>query len=327
MAIVFASAASSACSLVAGFQTLNEGASDAGAPSLPGAPGTPPSVAPTSDAGLGAVSSEDAGDSGGAASTADAGADASEAGPFTPASLGAGLVVWLDASKGVTQAAGKVSRWADQSGQGNDAAQALAARQPSVHPGALAKKPTIAFDGVASGLGLADAASLRWGLEDYTIEIVAGYTNTPSTDDVVGYGALWTKGTPAYPYPGVALFGNSIAGAATSNLLVQVKSPDDTPRGWVNSKADGLNDGTFRVYGTRRVGQTKLEARVDGAITAATIGPVDVSTGGQPVFIGSRDGSLQLLHGEIAEIVAYRGALSDADIATLEAYLRTKYTP
>ncbi len=324
MVLVLASAASSACSLVAGFQTLNEGASDAGAPSDPAAT---PGAAPVSEAGAPAVSAEDAGDSGGGAAATEAGPDATEPGPFTPASLGAGLVVWLDASRGVTQAAGKVSLWADQSGRGNDAAQTVTARQPSVHPGALAKKPTIAFDGAASGLALADAASLRWGLDDYTIEIVAEYTNTPSTDDVVGYGALWTKGTPAYPYPGVALFANSIAGSATSNLLVQVKTPDDTPRGWVNSKADGLNDGTFRVYGTRRVGQTTLEARVDGAITAATIAAVDVSTGGQPVFIGSRDGSLQLLHGEIAEIVAYRGALSDADIATLEAYLRTKYTP
>src|SRR5207244_13450674 len=113
------------------------------------------------------------------------------------------------------------------------------------------------------------------------------------------------KGTPAFPYPGVALFGNSVAGAsASSNLLAQVKTPDDTPRGWVNSKADGLNDGAFRVYGTRRIGQTTLEARVDGAVTVATIAAVDVSTGGQPVWIGSREGSLQLLHGEIAEIVA-----------------------
>ena len=227
----------------------------------------------------------------------------------------------------MTLAAGKVAAWADQSGNGNDATQPVATRQPSVHRAGLAKRDTLAFDGVGSGLGIADAASLRWGLDDYTIAVVAEYKNVPSTNDVSAYGALWTKGNPAYPFPGVALFANSIAGTPISSLLVQVKTPDDTPRGWVNSKADGLNDGTFRVLGTRRVGQTTLEARVDGAVTTATIAAVDVSTGGQPVWIGSRDGAIQLLHGDIAEVVAYRGALSDADVATLEAYLRTKYTP
>ena len=314
-------ALSGGCALVAGYQTLSEGSAPAGDVGDAGA-------LVDGGAALGADGGA-ASDGGGWATdaAADGAASAADAGPFTPASLGAGLVVWLEASHGVTQTAGKVSSWGDQSGHANAAVQTIAAQQPTVHPAGVAKRTTLAFDGVASGLSIADAASLRWGLDDYTIEIVASYTNTPSTDDVAGYGALWTKGTPAYPFPGVALFGNTIAGTPGSNLLAQVKTPDDTPRGWVNSKADGLNDGTFRVFGTRRVGQTRLEARVDGAVTTATVAAVDVSTGGQPVWIGSREGSLQLLHGEIAEIVAYRGALQDADVATLEAYLRDKYMP
>ena len=49
---------------------------------------------------------------------------------FTPAALGSRLVVWLDAARGVTGS--PVSSWADQSGTGNNAAQALAGSQPAL---------------------------------------------------------------------------------------------------------------------------------------------------------------------------------------------------
>jgi hypothetical protein len=53
------------------------------------------------------------------------------AGSFLPTSL-SGCVLWLRSDMGVTQASGSVSKWADQSGQGNDCIQNTGANQPSV---------------------------------------------------------------------------------------------------------------------------------------------------------------------------------------------------
>lgn len=66
----------------------------------------------------------------------------------------AGLQLWLKADAGVTLDGSTVSRWADQSGNGNDAIQMDAPRQPLFVKGGLNGKPTIHFDGFDDKLGL-----------------------------------------------------------------------------------------------------------------------------------------------------------------------------
>ena len=68
----------------------------------------------------------------------------------------AGLRLWLRADQGVTAGAGgKVSAWADQSGQGHTAAQAAAAAQPLFVPAVLNGKPALRFNGAGQFLTLA----------------------------------------------------------------------------------------------------------------------------------------------------------------------------
>lgn len=52
-------------------------------------------------------------------------------GPFQPNHLG-GAILWLRADLGIVSSGGALSRWADQSGNANDALQATAANQPAV---------------------------------------------------------------------------------------------------------------------------------------------------------------------------------------------------
>ena len=75
--------------------------------------------------------------------------------PYDPA-------LWLDASDAasVTESGGKVSTWADKSGNGHDYAQATAGNQPALVADAVNAKPGISFDGADDFLG----ASSRLGL-------------------------------------------------------------------------------------------------------------------------------------------------------------------
>jgi hypothetical protein len=57
-------------------------------------------------------------------------------------------VLLLDANLGVTESGGKVSAWADQSGNGNDVAQADSDKQPTLVADGVNGEPVLRFDGV-----------------------------------------------------------------------------------------------------------------------------------------------------------------------------------
>lgn len=65
-----------------------------------------------------------------------------------------GLQLWLKSDAGVTLNGSHVSRWADQSGNGNDAVQQTVYRQPLLRGNALNGKPVLHFDGFDDRLGL-----------------------------------------------------------------------------------------------------------------------------------------------------------------------------
>ena len=65
-----------------------------------------------------------------------------------------GLQLWLKADAGVTLNGSNVSKWADQSGNNNDAIERDGDRQPLLVRDGLNGKPTIRFDGINDRLGL-----------------------------------------------------------------------------------------------------------------------------------------------------------------------------
>lgn len=69
--------------------------------------------------------------------------------PATPLSIfGASLIVWARADIGIATVSGKVSAWADQSGNGNNFAQATAGNRPAFNTAPLNGKPTVRFSSV-----------------------------------------------------------------------------------------------------------------------------------------------------------------------------------
>jgi hypothetical protein len=249
----------------------------------------------------------------------DTGVPESDAGTWTPAQL-PNLALWLDAETNVTTANGVLS-WADHSGRGHAATQALADFRPALVASALRGHPVIRFDGQNDSLGIADAPSLRWGTGDYTLEIVASYTNATNAGD--GYGLMYSKQEAPYPYSGVSLWANYPFPSLNTACAAQLQVGAD-----VATAVTGLNDGVARLYAARRVG-TVLDVRLNGASSrSSSVASVNVNAPGQFAFIGGQQtggGVIQALKGDIAEIVAVGGTLSASDLAKLETYLMSKY--
>jgi hypothetical protein len=299
--------------------------------------GDAPSAGGGGDSGVGgdSASAQDAGPGGTDSSQGDSGAiadtsvtdsapqeasagEASADAPFDAASWAPsrlpGLVCWLDAAKGVTGTT-SVSAWADQSGDGNNAANG-GTGQPSLVPSAVNGHPTVRFTGSAAGtngqsLTIADAPSLQWGTGDFLVAAVVRESNSSG-----GNGVLWNKQALANPYAGPALwvgFGTSFG--AEVNYANYFEGAAVT------------NDGNPHIALMQLVTGT-LYLRIDGAQSGTPLTPapaVDVSAAGKAVTLGANVSEAQALDGDIAEIVAVKGTTSPTDRSMLEAYLKAKY--
>ncbi len=252
---------------------------------------------------------------------------------FDPRSV-SGLVVWLDANKGVTQTAASVSAWADQTSHGNDASQALSIRQPLFQASSINGRPALHFNRAHGGnkgdvLAIADAVSLQWGTGDFYVVVVARFDNAIATD---GPGVLFDKsfgGTTNGQT--VMLLGGIPAplngGVASDGLVFNTR----VQAGDYITTTHAYNNGAPHAFAMQRVG-VQLDLRVDAtSITSGASSGVDVSNvggglGAGKVLIGSDydAGSLRL-NGDVAEVLAVKGALSATDRAALEGYLKAKY--
>jgi hypothetical protein len=268
----------------------------------------------------------DAPASDGPGSTESGGGDGST---FDPGSV-SGLVLWLEADKGVTQSANAVSAWADQTSNHNDASQPTAAEQPTLTAAAIGGMPALHF---AKGAGtttpgdmlsIADASSLQWGTGDFYVVVVANFDNTLADGAEEGVGALFDKASNASNFPGPFLTANIIGAITTSQtglgFSTSVASGD-----WVLTNTP-YNNSTSHAFAMQRVGLT-LDLRVDGAsVGTSTSDGIDVSTPGTPVSIGgTTNGQGIRLDGDIAEILAVKGTLAASNRTGIESYVRTKY--
>lgn len=97
-------------------------------------------------------------------------------------------MLWLDANKGVTvDNQNHVSKWADQSGKGNDAAQSVLSQQPTVTSNVINGASVVRFAWTSyQALVLADASSLDWGNSEFAMAVVARIA--PNGQDLSFYG-------------------------------------------------------------------------------------------------------------------------------------------
>lgn len=282
------------------------------------------------------------GDAGDAAVDAkiDAGGDAAidapaEASSIDPMSV-VGLALWLDASSGVTANAGSVSLWADRTPYKNDAAQTIPLRRPTLQASSIHGRPALHFNKLhdvpnmtGDALVIPDAPSLQWGTGDFYVAVVARFNNVTATD---GPGLFYDKsfggtqngksvaflgGVPMQLNGGMTAEGIAFNTRVMPGDYVTVIHP--------------YNDNTPHAFAMQRVG-VELDLRIDGvSVAKSTSSGVDVSNvggglGAGSVLIGADyDGTGLRLNGDIAEILAVKGALGQSDRSGLEIYLKEKY--
>ncbi len=254
---------------------------------------------------------------------------------FDPMSV-VGLVLWLDASRGVTANAGSVSAWTDQTTNKNDATEPLPFRQPMLQASSIHGRPALHFNRLhdttnmtGDVLAIPDAPSLQWGRGDFYVVVVARFDNVTATD---GAGLF---------------FGKSFGGTQNGKTVALLGGVPQQLNGGVNAEGIAFNtqvqpgdyvtivrpynNGTPHAFAMQRVGAL-LDLRIDGAsvATSASSG-VDVSNvggglGAGKVFIGADyDATGLRLNGDIAEIIAVKGALGANDRMGLEVYVKEKY--
>lgn len=248
--------------------------------------------------------------------------DGADAAVVTPPSM-AGIVLWLDGTRGVQTSGDALTRWEDQSGLKNDAAPpATGSTAPVFVANAIGAAPAVRFDGT-SYLVIPDDASLQFGTGDFLIAVVARHTTPVNVG--WGYGLFYIKNELPSPFTGPALLANTEE--RTTQLAAQIAYHQAT----IETAQSGFNDGQPRVLVLRRrasAGVASLEIRVNGATAAITTGSAyaaDISAPGRPVTLaGTPD--MQNIVGDIAEVVAIKGAIPDSDVTALEGYLETKYS-
>lgn len=315
----------------------------------------------TGDAGGGSVAGAAGGNPAGRAGStaADAGIDARAGADAAagsgqpgecPATLPAdGLVVWLEASRGVTAMPdGRVTKWTDQA-SGTlaatlqtaaavtfDGGGAAAPTAPHLVAGVLNGKPVIRFDGVRDELTLVDPPDVA-GTKGLTVAEIAATTKLvkPGSewcqmglkDPIIENGCSGTywstmfwgfPGGPGYSAISLSLMQESVVvayGTGTRDQHFFWMRPQSIRDAF--SSAVGVHDG---LTNTLYVGGTEVQKHP--AQDAKDI----VVNGGKRVDFGvgrfDRHWS-----GDLALFVVYRRALAGADLTALHDYIRCGYFP
>jgi len=213
-----------------------------------------------------------------------------------------GLVLWLDAGEGVTAASG-VSKWEDQSGNGNHAVQATASYQPTYITHELNNNPVVRFTEDEKYLSHPSILT-----NDYTAFYVLKLTR-PSVDNYLYY---------------------YHAGAVDSGDLGFFAEYSLASLGWGSvGNYHVYNDfRTSKEYPTGenwRIHTHQPDALYKNGVEVEYVKIGNVDAGGLTT-IGSRSDYHSLYFvGDIAEILVYNRILSDSEREFVETYLNSKY--
>jgi hypothetical protein len=241
--------------------------------------------------------------------------------PSLPGVSSGTLELWLEADTGVvTNLAGLVSQWQDQSGNANHAGQALTNLQPALVPAAgLGGKPVVRFNGIQNningsflfGAGIVDVPN---AMTSFTLYNAFSATNNENV--------FWDIGIPSF-------YGaNRIAMITAGDLhfsfwAYDFSAPFVVPTNTYRIRIDQLDTdlNTLNMFDATAVTATNFTLSVDGAVNLGAgyyLGGLDSSV--EPYVGSSRN-----FDGDLAEVICYQGYLSEADRMAVANYLEQKY--
>ena len=213
-----------------------------------------------------------------------------------------GLVMWLQGDKGVTTGGGGVSKWADQSGVGNDLV--VTSGNPTFSATGVSGHGYVGFDGVDDGLGRTGTVQLPTGAGKRSIFMVVRY-------DSDGWGGFAWGNTSCNQ-----AFGLGVAGS-TGNLMVQ---------GWCGANdiiADVKGQGAgWHAQSTVYNGSTVVHYLDGTQIDSATHA---FNTGTGRIRLGAELSDRIKLDMDVAELIVYNRDLSASERAAIDSYLDARY--
>lgn len=222
--------------------------------------------------------------------------------PWTPASLGSSLAVWLDASDAtsITSSGGLVSQWSDKSGNARHAVQATSSSRPTLNGSAISISDYNKFM-----TGAMAANSLPTSIQ-VTVVVTAsgsgrnGYQSHP-----------FTRTTNNYPTPYDGYNDTLLVGGPTGSY------------GYFGGYADMRNLTTRTVLSTS-MSATKVEQYLNGTLRKTDSGNYPYSDVPSIFYVGTRADRYTHFTGKINEIVV-TNELSSSDRASLGSYLGAKW--
>jgi hypothetical protein len=219
----------------------------------------------------------------------------------TPGGL-SNSVLWLRADVGATPAA-----WVDQSPGANNFSQATPLNQPVLNTNVFNFNPALTFNG-SSLLGQDAPTGFPTNNSDRTIFVVANATGTTGYKWVFVYGTTGTIG-------GTCQVGNHDAALGTDfygNDFEYTNYWDAAPN--LNGALTGftLNAGTASQYDRGNLLQSQAITGLSAPSAHAVIGAINTS-------------AAETWQGNIAEVIVFNIALTDAQRNQVESYLALKY--
>jgi hypothetical protein len=223
-----------------------------------------------------------------------------------------GLKMWLKADAGVSKNGNYVARWSDQSGNGVNAGQADASRQPLFVASAVNGMPALQFDGANDFM---DFTLPLNGLSEMTIVVVnssrseldgsmyGSYRSSLYWGDQRNTGVSAVYLTPLSPEAQFRFGGSTAYGKHVRPAKLGTK--------WSATTAV-KQSGNERLYvnGTQVLSVSGKPATVSGVPSLGNLGRGFNAVG----YIG-----------QIAEVLVYNRALSETELQDLNAYLKSKY--
>lgn len=214
-----------------------------------------------------------------------------------------GLRLWLRADSGVIRnKSGKVTRWSDLSGNGNDASQTEGDLKPLFVDQSINGRPAIRFNHTYLQTG---SLAVRGG-SPFTVFCVLTCGRLPKN----AAAPFWNGGSDGY------VLGRLDAGGAEFS-------------GWPSSSmigGDTMRPGQPRIMSSVYTGSRHTLYASGGFIGRRDFNASDFMSG--TVTIGKAGGTPRMLlpfQGDIAEIIVYEHPLTDAERNLIEGYLERKY--
>ena len=240
--------------------------------------------------------------------------------PTLPTVTSGTLQLWLKADTGlVTNSAGLVSQWQDQSGNSNHAAQASANLQPTLaFPAGLNGKPVVRFNGVqnnVNGSYLFGSRTVNASGAMTAFTVYDAFSTSNDENVILDIGIPGQYGANRI----VMITGGDLHFSLWS---YDFNAPFVIPTNTYRIRTDQLatNLASLNMFDASPLTSTNFTLSVNNAVTPGAgyyLGGLNSSLSGV--------GSSRNFDGDMAEVICYSGYLSQADRMAVTNYLAQKY--